>query len=301
MAKKNDGGEATPTYVANPATGHWEQAPPEPAPKPPEPAPELQLERVAADFRALIRISVLEDALRPIAALRDEALFTLGKGGIEGRAVDAAHVALAIVKLQPNAFEKFKGKKDGSFAMVVDDLWTALKHANKTPDQFAWLEVADGKIRLAYGRHSYQANQADLTPAYWPKIPQLATALPATLSVGRFDYVRTLQALSDITDHVRQSATAEEGFKVCGEDGDGHSWTSIWPDKEAIVKLDGPAKSIHPLDYLQFIVNSIPHSCTHVTLKLGVDYPVTLAWPITKAQKTVGDVLCMLAPRIESE
>lgn len=304
------GGPATPTYVANPATGHWEQEPAEATPTPaqsvvaaePIDTEKPRMSPGVAEFKALIRISVLEDALRPICALRDEAVFELQKGIIECRVVDAAHVALADVILTPAAFEKFKDAKDGTFELAVDELWDALRHANKIPDQFAWLEVTPDKVRLSYGRQVYQADLPEIADAnvYWPNIPTLGN-LPATLSVGREDYLRTLGEIADITDHVRESATAEDGFKVWGEDADGHSWTAVWPEKEAIVKLDGPAKSIYPLDYLSNIVRSIPRSCTHVTLKLGTDYPTILEWPILKAMKPVGNVLCMLAPRIESE
>lgn len=258
------------------------------------------VDQPAAAFTAQIRIATLEDALRPIMAMAYEARFQVTKAGLACVTVDPAHVALAKVELDRNAFEKLQVETEGFFIAEVDELYGALRRASQFPDVYAWLTVDKEHLLLQYGRHSYRADLEEMA-IDWPSVPNL-DKLPVTLSVARLDYRRALEIMNHLSDHVRQTVSAAEGFELFAQDNDHHhSWRAVWPENEAIVSLTGPANSLHPLDYLLNIVKSAPRDCTHIALKLGVDYPITLSWPILQKQRTVGGVLCMLAPRIESE
>jgi len=245
-------------------------------------------------FKAEMKTDTLKGLVNVISTLVDEAKFSISEEGVNLKAVDPAHVAMADIMIGKNAFESFSADGETVMGIDLDKMKDVLKLAGPGDVIRMEKDEAKGQLIIKVGNITRRMNLVDTLGMNDPKVPQLS--LPANVDVAVSELQRGMKAAESVSDHIALSAD-EESFELFCE-GDTDS-VSLNLDRTKLAGLTAPTKvrSLFPLDYFANIVKAIP-SDTIVKISLGDNYPLKLNFSFADGNGTVG---YLLAPRIEND
>ena len=261
-----------------------------------------------AAFAATIGVKELKQFLAQVGVLVDEARVVASRDGWRVKAVDPAHVAMVDVALPYVAFESFEtswaanAPTDGPerpdevvFGLDVEKLSKKLKSLKDGTVGFAYeQDDKSGRIALRSAGREDTMSAIDTDAFSEPKVPDLN--LPATVDLPGAVLLEAVKAASEISDHVRLTASGN-GLAVLAE-GDVDRVSMNFPrgerDVEVVIGGDKDTyTSLFPLDYLEKFLKTVKGET--LSVDLGTDYPLRADWD----GATKGTFL--LAPRIETD
>jgi len=240
-------------------------------------------------FEITVKMDVLKEIVGVVSTLVEEVKFNAEPEGITIKAVDPAHVAMLVMELKPEAFEKYDAK-GMAFAIEVDKLKDLLKLGGDTVD----MRYDEEKNRLiaCLGNLTKEMSLLDLAGMSDPKVPQLNLEAYVVLSVVELG--RGIKASESVSEHVALS-TEKDKF-IISATGDRDS-AELVLGKDELVEINTPEsmRSLFSLDYFSSMIKAIGGK-GDVKIFLGKEYPMKMVFSIANGN---GDVTYLLAPRIE--
>ena len=245
-------------------------------------------------FKAIVTAATLQEVLSAVEALVEECKIHLDEEGISIRAVDAATVGMVDVSLSPSAFESYEA--DGGVIGVNLTRLSDIAGMGSGDDLIHFeLDEETGKLEISLDGLEYTLALIDPDSIRQePDIPDLD--LPARVVLEGADLNRAVRAADMVSDHIAMGVDeAAEEFYVDAEGDTDDVHLALGAD-ELIDLRPGTAHSLFSLEYLKEMNGAID-SDAEVIIELGEEHPVTIGFQVAEGH---GDVLYMLAPRIQS-
>ncbi|MCD6512173.1 MAG: proliferating cell nuclear antigen (pcna) [Thermoplasmata archaeon] len=245
-------------------------------------------------FQGKIRSDFMKAVIDATSILVDEAKFKFDSDGLYGRMVDPAHVGMIDFRVRKEAFDEYECEKETEIGIDLEKLRGILKIASAGDIIGLKYDKKEGRLEVEVGNLKRKMGLLDTSEMPDTKIPSLE--LPAEIVVSTAEVHQAIRAAEAISDHVTLMAD-KESFKIKAE-GDTDVVELILSKEQLYsIKCDEPVKSMFPLDYLSDMVKLAKSNSEELTINLGNDYPLKMAFGFA------GDYIKMmylLAPRIES-
>ena len=250
---------------------------------------------MADKFKAVIdEPELLKESINALSTLLTEAVFKVTKSGLELRAMDAANVAMADMKLLASAFRTFEVEKDIEIALNLSDLTSILKRSKGTDS--VTLELKDNQLLVEMkGGTKRSFNLPLLDIKQDQKIPSLD--FPVSIKIKTEAIEDGISDAEIVGDAVILEADPDS-FVMRAEGNNRKAEVRIEKGNDLLIELKAKdhVKSIFPLDYLKKFIKAAK-LCKEATLHLGNEYPMKIDFKVLdKIQLSF-----ILAPRIESE
>ena len=244
-------------------------------------------------FKAIISAEILQDAIKAMSAIVDEARFEITPEGLSARAVDPANAAMVSLELSKDAFILFEGT-EGEIGIDLSRFVEILGMAERSGEIELELDPDTHKLDISMSGFSYTL--ALLDPSTLRKAPSVpALDLPAEIAVSGSVFKRMIKAAEMVSDHM--SMGVHDGVFFMEATGDSDHVRLDLTGSELISIKPAEVKSLYSLDYLTDISKGVG-SAGEVVINLGRDLPAVMLF-----EPAGGDckVKYVLAPRIESD
>ena len=255
-------------------------------------------------LECLIEAGKLTDTLELLQSIVGEAVLHIGRDGLQTRVVDPANVCCLDVSLSPDAFAD---TGSGSWALGIN-LERFEDYLSKADDgTLVSLSFDTEKRRLRIKYDAVDAKMACIDPDTIrdePDIPELD--LPNTLITEYDDLVDGVDVADMTSDHLTIVGD-EDGEEIqIRAEGDTDDIVYRFDQERTLpgttVKEDG--ESIYSIAYFtgqsgsstNGVLSSVPNS-PEIELRFGHEHPTKFTFEFAGGD---GDVLCLLAPRIQS-
>jgi len=242
-------------------------------------------------FEVSVKMDVLKEIVGVISTLVEEVKFNVSPTGVSIKAVDPAHVAMLVMDLKPEAFERYQAD-EMAFAIEVDKLKDLLKLGGAGDVVEMSYDGEKSRLIARLGNLKKEMSLLDLAGMSDPKVPQLNLEAYVVLSVD--DLSRGIKASETVSEHVALAAEKDRFTISAAGDRD---TAELVLGKDELVDINAPdtMRSLFSLDYFSAMVKAIS-SKEPVKIYLGKEYPLKMIFPVAEGN---GEVVYLLAPRIE--
>lgn len=244
-------------------------------------------------FQGKIRADFLRAIIDAIAILVDEVKFKLADDGVYGRTVDPAHVGMIDFQLKKDAFDEYKNEKETEIGIDLERLRGILKIASSDDIVALKYDEEEGRLHVKIGNLTRKISLLDVSEMPDTKIPSLD--LPAEIVVPTNEMHQAIRAAEEIADHIVLIGD-EDGFEMRAEGDTDVVELRIPKEQLYSLKCEERVRSMFPLDYLRDMVKIAKGKSDEITINLGTDYPVKLAFDMAGGYIKI---TYLLAPRIE--
>lgn len=253
------------------------------------------------DETFIIEAGPLQTWVEHIHALVDEAKIHLTRDAIRTRAVDPANVGMVKAELYAGAFESFDVPQEGVIGVNMIRFSDVLNGANADDLVHITYESTTRNLVVEYGGHEFTLALIDPESIRKePDLPDLDLAVDLTLEAASFK--DAVGYADELADHVSLTTDpAEEAFTIYAE-GDTDSYQGTFEDgDEAHIDAypDDEAASLVSLEYLTDCVQDFERD-QEIRLHHDQEFPIKFGASIEADDHEIGDVLYMIAPRIQS-
>ncbi|AGK61482.1 monomeric archaeal DNA polymerase sliding clamp [Archaeoglobus sulfaticallidus PM70-1] len=245
------------------------------------------------EVECTVQVDVVKVVFKGLNALITEARFRFREDGLKIRAVDPANVAMVLVDIPDDSFEAYSIDEDEVVVGVdvnrVYDFVKGIKNGEM-------IDIAVDDERLVLTNRSVSYELSLIAPdaiRKEPRVPQID--LPARIVMDAEELKKFVNLADKFADHVVFRAD-EDGFYIEAE-GDVDGLKLEMGDADLVEFNQQKAKSMFSLEYLKEFVK-IASKGDLLTIRLGTDYPVWLAFELCEGKCKVEYIL---APRIEAE
>ena len=244
-------------------------------------------------FKAIISAEILQDAIKAMSAVVDEARFEIAPDGISARAVDPANAAMVSLELSRDAFMLLEGT-EGEIGIDLGRFVEILGMADKSSEIELELDPDTHKLNISMGGFSYTLSLLD--PSTMRKAPVVpALDLPAEVTVSGGVFKRMIKAAEMVSDHM--SVGVHDGVFFMEAVGDTDHVRLDLTGSDLISITPAEVRSLYSLDYLSDISKGVG-GAGEITIHLGRDLPTIIQFELAGGECKVKYVL---APRIESD
>ena len=243
----------------------------------------------------------LIDAMKDIVS---DANLDCAETGISLQAMDASHVSLVAVLLQPDLFSHYRCDSSKSLGVNFTSLSKIMKCASN--DDKISIQADDDNEEVSFVFESQdKITDFDMKlltiDAEHLGIPD--TEYMATITMPSAEFMRICRDLAIIGETCTISA-AKEGvrFSVQGDLGSGNitlretSTSDAKQEEKVFIKIDSALELTFALTYLNMFTKATPLSPT-VTLKMAPEVPLVVEYPIDNG----GHIRYYLAPKIDED
>lgn len=244
----------------------------------------------------IISAEPLQTWIGHITPLVDEAKVHLNRDEIQTRAVDPANVGMVDTALPSEAFESFDVRREGVIGLNVNRLEDILGGADSDDLVHLTYDSTTRTVRIEYGPHEFTMSLIDPDSIRQePDLPDLD--LPVEVYVDTDTIQSAIQFSDSMSDHV-QLGTNDQTLHIEAE-GDTDNYHGVFDGDDVDFEEWDDVSSLYSLDYVKDMVNTF--ECDEIKIRLGQEFPVKIEGGIENDDdETIGDVLYMLAPRIQS-
>ena len=247
-------------------------------------------------FKATIQdVSFLKDIFDSVSSLITEATFRLSNEGIELTAMDAASVAMVILKILPSAFIEYECDKEEQMTINIGNFVNVLKRA-KANDKIT-LELGESKLKIKMigdFKRNFSIPLIDITQTQ-NKAPELSFKCKVELvSNALKDGIKDASMVSDcVIFEAKPDSFTIKSFGDLSETA-----LELTKDSPSLISIEcnEEIKAKYSIDYLEKMMKALK-SNEKVTLKFSSDYPVRIDY----ASVDRFQLSYILAPRVDTE
>lgn len=265
-----------------------------------------------------VRANVLRELVSQLVILTEECKLVVDKDGLHTKLVDPAHVAMADLYLDKEAFEEFKMDGEVELGIDIRKILEILKLCGTDTTLGIEHDEEHKKLIFTIGNLTRRMALVDTAGMSDPRIPNLD--LPGKVILDTEHMVQAMKAIASVSDHCILIANMHH-FEIVGEGDTDNVELSLPKDLLLDLECKETVRSLFPLDYMGNMIKAIP--AKEVTIYLGNDYPVKMqfSWAeppkpketdekgdgrttfqVDKSQVSArGKTTYLLAPRIESD
>ncbi len=242
-------------------------------------------------MRIKVGVKDLKELTNLLLTLVNEAKFEFTGDGLVVKAVDPAHVAMIILKVEPQGFMEYEVEEE-ELGVDLDKVKDILKLASS--GDTVEITREENKLTFQIGNLTRSMALIDTSSLSVPKVPNLV--LPGKVVIPKSDFVNGIKAAETITDSIVLKLTPTE-FEMYAQGDEDSVRLNMPKDMLKEIQCEEPLKSMYPVDYLLKLAKAMD-SADYVTIYLGTDYPVKIVFDIVNGN---GEATYLLAPRIEGE
>ncbi|MBR9680900.1 MAG: DNA polymerase sliding clamp [Candidatus Altiarchaeota archaeon] len=224
--------------------------------------------------------------------VKDEVTFKIGEDGLTLRAMDPANVAMVIVELKKEAFDKYEIEKDGFVGINMDRFVQVLKRS-KRGDSMS-LKIGAGKMEIIYeGKGKRRFSLPLLALESGPR-PEPNLNFSAKVTVEKASLKSAVEDAAVVSDAMT-ILVANNELHLLAQGDLGDVETILKKDEGLIeISMQENARSKFSTEYLRKIVKSKIGENLEISIKS--DYPLMM-----KFEEPNLRLAFILAPRMDVE
>ena len=232
-----------------------------------------------------------------ISTLVEEASFEATVEGIQFRAMDPSHVAMADLNWPNASFEKYECDKPFKLTLRIEELSKLIKRANQNNsisisaenDEYMAVNIENGykkKFQIRLIESSYVPQQ----------VPKLD--LDSKIHMDKSIFDNTLIDVDAVADHITIETTQDQ-ITFSGNGDSGKAAITLNKEDKGINELTSKkeSKSTYSLQYLISILKAIGSSSETITAEYSEGMPFKMEF---KLGESGGFINFYLAPRIDN-
>jgi len=236
---------------------------------------------------------VLVEAIKAAYELvKDDVTFKIGEEGLVLRAMDPANVAMVIVELKKDAFDKFEIEKDGFVGINMDRFVQVLKRA-KRGDSLN-IKIGSGKMEIVYEGSGKRRFSLPLLALESGPRPEPNLSFSAKVKIDPSSFKSAIEDASVVSDAMTILAANNELHLLA--QGDLGDVETILKQNEGLleISMQENARSKFSTEYLRKLAK--PKVGEAIEIALKSDYPL-----MVKFEEPNLRLAFILAPRMDVE
>ena len=254
----------------------------------------VEEETAPSRFRLMAKKGIIEDLLKPVAALSEEAKMEVNADGIDIRVVDAANVCMVSISLKKEGADEYSSDA-GTIGLPVKEILRLINNVGKTDDLSLEYLPEMNRIRMTSGRLQYGLGVISLNIIKKaPKVPMID--VPVKMIMDGKEFRRVVASAEKISDYIQFSG---DGLGVTIESISDTTDMSSRIQKEDMIEFYTTSEKIESssfsLDYMGNI-SKVMADKGNVEMWIGTDYPCRVEATFADGN---GTIKYLLAPRVE--
>lgn len=229
----------------------------------------------------------------------DEAKVHLDRDGLEIRAVDPANVGMVDAELDESAFASYTVDHDSLIGVNLVRLTSIINGADAHQQITVTYDSTTANLIIQYGGHEFTVSLIDpVSIREEPDVPELDLSVEATVETEEFQ--DAMKFSDEVSDHVEIRTDHDEMIVYAEGDTDDYKDTIEDGDDEIEIERANAEKdsSLFSLEYMKDMVDRF--ECDEIEVQHGSEFPIKMRGTISEDDRTVGNALYMLAPRIQT-
>ncbi len=247
-------------------------------------------------FRAYMsEARYVKHAFSSVGKVVEEAPLIVNEEGIFSRAMDASHIAMAVLKMPDTMFEEYEAPEEELvYGLDMEEVTRIMRRARVTEEiELAGEDESELIIRITRSGYTREFRIRSLDIPDIPDEPQLDFPVEVVTTPDFVeDAVRDAELFSDT---VKFHADENE-FYMLAEGERGKAKPTATGEALLGINVDEPAECAYPLDYLKDMLDAAK-GAESVIIRFGTDQPLQMTFKIGPAGE--GTLTFYLAPRTE--
>ena len=243
------------------------------------------------NFKSEIKNSYIENVVKAIGFLSDDAKVNINEDGIKVIVVDQANVCMVDILLNKLAFSWY----DADELVLGIDIKNLSRLLKSTNNEYIEIEYLEDKSRIKFiqDRLSFSLALINIdTIKKEPKMPQIE--LPVKVIMNGKSFRDGINAAGKVGDYIAFDVN-DEGLKMSSEGNTSEMELEILKDELDVFERTEDVRSMFDLEYLTDISKALGKSDL-IELGIGKDYPLKV---VSRFKNGEGEIKFLLAPRIE--
>ncbi len=241
---------------------------------------------------------VWKNCIGAISNLIEEADFEINEDGVEMKAMDPSHVALADFQLSAEAFEEYDLEKSRELGVDLTEMDNIMSRAKKSAESILEFKEENNRLNLEFKGTSTKRFSLPLLELEEEELPEPELDFTAEAKVTAGVIKDGLKDVALIGDNVKFELS-DGKFIMSIESDTGSAEMELSEGDEGLeeINVDEPSSAMYNIDYLEDMVKSASSSDI-VEISHGQDLPVELVFTMAEGK---GRLRFLLAPRVEAE
>lgn len=241
---------------------------------------------------------VWKNCIGSISNLIDEVDFEFKEDGVEMKAMDPSHVALADFKLSAEAFSEYDLSEPLKLGIDLTEMDKIISRANNNDEAILEFDEKENQLKLEFIGASTRRFSLPLLELEEEELPEPDLDFTASAKVKAGAIKEGLKDAALVGDNVRFELM--EGKFLMGIESDtGSAEMELSEEDEGLeeLKVGEPTRAMYNIEYLEDMFKAAS-SNDIVEINHGVDLPIQIIFLIADGN---GHLKFLLAPRVETE
>ena len=257
--------------------------------------------KAPTQFSMTVDGGTLEDMLKSVAFLSDDARVNIDENGINITVVDVANVCMVSVTLKKEGTAMYSSVFDdkldkGAIGVNIKELLRFLSGAGKNDNVLVEYKPETNRIQMAFGNLRYDVALLRLNVIKKsPKVPMVELPIKMVLEGKEFRHI--VASAEKISDYIGFK-TNNLGITAYSESNTTDMSFNILTSDMLESEIDSANKkgvnAVYAIDYMTPI-SKVMTNKTEMTMKFGDDYPCSIETTFDYGR---GEIKYLLAPRI---
>lgn len=241
---------------------------------------------------------VWKNCVGAISNLIDEADFEFKEDGVEMRAMDPSHVALADFRLPSKAFEEYDVEKSRKLGIDLTEMDKIMSRAKKDDEFVLEFNEEEGRLKLRFQGDSTRRFSLPLLELEEEEFPEPDLDFTASVKVTAGVVSDGLKDTALVGENVRFKIT-DDKFLMGMESDTGSAEMELSEGAGGLQELDveESSEAMYNIGYLDDMIKAASSNDV-IEINHSTDIPIQMIFPIADGK---GRLTFLLAPRIEAE
>lgn len=241
---------------------------------------------------------IWKNCIGAISNLIEEVNFEFKEEGVEMKAMDPSHVALADFKLSAKAFEEYDVEEPRKLGMDLREMDKVMSRAKKDDEFILEFDEERNRLVLKFKGDSTRRFSLPLLELEEEELTEPELDFTASAKVFARAISDGLKDAALVADIVRLELS-ENKFRMGIESDTGSAEMELSEDDESLQKLnvDEPTKAMYNIGFLDNMIKAAS-SKDIVEINHGIDLPIQMIFSVAEGR---GHLKFLLAPRVEAE
>lgn len=241
---------------------------------------------------------IWKNCIGAISNLIDQVDFEFDEDGVEMKAMDPSHVALADFRLPASCFEEYDLDKPVKLGVDLTEMDKIISRANKDDEAIFEFNEEENQLKLEFIGDSTRRFSLPLLELEEEELSEPDLDFTATAKVFAGSIKEGLKDAALVGDNVRFELSNDK-FMMKIESDTGSAEMELSKDDGGLQEIEAeePSRAMYNIEYLEDMFKAASSNDV-VEVKHGVDLPIQIIFHIAEGE---GHLKFLLAPRVETE
>ncbi len=241
---------------------------------------------------------VWKDSIGAISNLIDEVNFEFEEDGIEMKAMDPSHVALADFRLSADAFAEYELDKSLKLGVDLAEMDKIMSRAKKNDEFVMEFDESENRLRLEFRGGSTRRFSLPVLEIEDEELPEPELEFTASVEISAGAISEGLKDAALVGDNVRFEISEDRFLmKIESDTGSAEMELSAGDNDLKEIDVEEPSEAMYNIGYLEDMFKGAS-SNDIVQVNHGLDLPIQIIFDIAEGD---GHLKFLLAPRVETE